>query len=170
MGHPFLLISILLCFFSKAYATENHWQLSLLNENMENGDASSIRIQTGDFLYGGLSLNYIHSSTVIQADERKTIYPLMIFMGLQYPSRLTPFIEGALDLPEVIFDEVFDDEENQIDLTDYYISSGLTLSINKSVSLSVFARKYVFKYQGATLNITNKVRTDSYGAGVTVRF
>ena len=170
MKKCFLLITTLLCLFNKAYATENDWQISLLNENMDMGDATSIRLHTGYFLYGGVSLNYIHSSTVIQDSDRRTIYPLMFFMGLKAPSKVTPFVEAGVDLPEVLFDEMFDNEENSIDLTDYYLASGLEIALSKELSLSFFAKKYVFKYQGATLNITNKVRTDSYGIGLTMHF
>lgn len=161
---------ILLCLFNNAYAKENDWQLSLHVENMENGNASSFRINTGDFLYGGLSLNYIDSDTAIQDRNRKTIYPVFLFMGIKYPAKFTPFFEAAVDLPEVIFDELFDDENNSIDLTDYYLSGGVDITISDRLTVSLFSRKYVFKYHETTLDNTIKVRANSYGAGITMRF
>ena len=167
-----LIYTILLfCCLHYAHASENDWQISIQAENLDIGEAASLRIHTGEYLYGGLSLNYIDADTVIQYNNRKTIYPLFLFMGLTYPAEISPFIEGGLDLPEAIFDEMFDnDEENSIDLTDYYVSGGLNFSLNERFSISVYAKKYVFKYQETTLTTTNKVRADSYGAGLTINF
>lgn len=137
---------------------------------MDNGEVASLRIRGGDYFYGGLSLNYIDSDTVIQYGNRKMIYPVFLFMGLKFPSKITPFVEAAVDLPEAIFDEIFDGEENSIDLTDYYLSGGLDLMLSDRFTISVYAKKYVFKYQDMTLFTTNKARTDSYGAGLTMHF
>ncbi|MDH5735288.1 MAG: hypothetical protein OEY87_04110 [Gammaproteobacteria bacterium] len=167
--HLFYSIMLLTC-LNTTYATENNGQVSLQGETLEHGKAASLRIHTGDYLYGGLSLNYINSDTVIQDGNRKTIYPLFLFMGLKYPSKITPFIEAAVDLPEAIIDEIFDNEENTIDLTDYYLSGGFDISLTDRFSISVYAKKYVFKYQETTWFTTSKVRTDSYGAGITLRF
>ena len=170
MKQRLLYIFMFLCCFSNTYASEDGWQLSLQGENLDHGEAASLRIHTGDYLYGGLSLNYIDSDTVIQQGNRNTIYPLFLFMGLKYPARITPFIEGALDLPEALIDEAVDDEENAIDLTDYYLSAGLEIAITEKYSLTVYAKKYVFKYHETILTSTQKVRMDSVGAGITVRF
>ena len=161
---------MLLCVFTIATAAENNWQLSVNGENMDTGEAASIAIQSRDYLYFGLSLNYINSSTAIQYNNRTTIYPLFIFMGLKAPTKIAPFIEGGLDLPEYIIDEALDDEENKIDLTDYYLAGGLNIEFNKKFALSVYARKYVFKYQETGLTTTNKVRLDSVGAALIMRF
>lgn len=155
--------------FQTAYA-EPSWQLALHADNMDEGEAVSLRLQTGDYLYGGLSINYIKSNRVIQVNDRKRIYPTFLFMGLKYPSKVTPFIEGAVDLPEAIFDELFDDDDNAIDLTDYYLSSGVQFPLGERVSLLLYARKYVFKYQQNSINDTRKVRADSFGAGLSIRF
>ena len=161
---------LFLCVCNIAHATDNGWQMSLHAENLDTGGTASIGIQTGDYLYGGLSLNYIHSSMVIQADNRKTIYPLFLYMGLKSPAKISPFIEAGVDLPETIVDEIFDDDENQIDLTDYYLAGGLNIAINRAYALSLYARKYVFKYHDTLLTETNKVRLDSVGAALIMRF
>lgn len=161
---------ILLCLVNTSFAEESDWLLSMHAENMGNGHAASVAMQTGEYLYGGLSLNYIRSSEVIQSDNRKTIYPLFLFMGLQYPSKFSPFIEAGADLPEVIFDEIFDNEQNALDLTDYYLSGGVNISLSDSYSLSLYTKRYEFKYHETALTTTNKVREDSYGLGLAMRF
>lgn len=165
--YPILLFSL----FSSAYAESPGWQLSLQAENMENGDAASVAIHTGEYLYGGMSLNYITSSHVIQSGNRQSIYPLFLFIGLRSPSPISPFIEAGADLPELIFDELFDDdEEDALDLTDYYLSGGLNITLSDSYSLSLYAKRYRFKYHETVLTNRQRVTADSYGAGLTLHF
>ncbi len=170
MRKSIFLTAILLYSITNAYASQDRLSTSFLVERLDDGNAASVRVQSGDLLYGGISINNIKSSSVIQTNDRKRIYPVFLFMGVQYPSRITPFAEAAVDLPEAIFDEIFDDEENKIDLTDYYLSAGFNIGLTRTVTLTLFARKYVFKYQDPTISSTSKVREDSYGAGVMFHF
>jgi len=170
MTQRLIYFILLLSLLNTTHAAETVGQVSIHGENLDIGDAASVAIQSGNYLYGGLSLNHISSDVVIQIDNRKTINPLYFFIGLKYTSKVSPFIEAGIDLPEALIDEIFDNEDNAIDLTDYYLSSGLNFSINKKFGISVYAKKYVFKYQAMSLFTTNKVRTDSYGASLVMRF
>lgn len=170
MKQHFLATTLLVFLTEHAIATENDWLISFHAESLDCGKAASLRMHTGEFLYGGMSLNYIDSCSVIQDRDRKTIYPFMLYMGLKYPAEFTPFIEAGVDFPELLFDEAFDDEDNSIDLTDYYITGGMEFSISERYSIVLYARKYVFKYHQSRLDISEKFRADSYGAGLTMHF
>ena len=81
MKRGLLYITVIFCLISNAYGAESNMRMSILGESIENGSASSLGIYLGDddfIFYGGLSLNYITSSKVIQRNSRKTIYPHLL--------------------------------------------------------------------------------------------
>ncbi len=173
MKRGLFCITMVLCLINNAYGTELKPRILILGESMENGTASSIGIYAGakDFIfYGGLSLNYITSSEVIQRNNRKTIYPIYFFAGLKGPWRLSPYIEAGVDLPEAIIDDLINHENEMEDQEDYYYSGGLKYSATDKVSFLLYAKRYNFKFRENIFLPTFKVRPRSYGVGVLIQF
>lgn len=170
MKHALFYIVMILCLISNAYGMESNMRISIFCESMENGSASSLGIYSGGNFYGGLSLNYITSSNVIQHSNRKTIYPIYLIMGFRAPWIISPYIEAGLDLPEALFDELVGDEDNSIDQTDYFYSGGLEFTVTDMLSFSLYAKKYKFKFRENPQAAISKSSPHSYGMGVTIRF
>ena len=173
MKHRLLYIAMILCLIGNAYgaeSAESDKRVSIRTESMENGSASTLGMYTDGIFYAGFSLNHIASSEVIQHSNRKTIYPIYLVIGFRAPWKISPYIEGGLDLPEAIIDEIFDDEDNSIDQTDYFFSAGLEFSLTDMFSLSLYAKKYRFKFREDSLARTTKISPKSYGIGVTLHF
>lgn len=165
-----IFISLVFCLISHARSNEPTVLMSIYNESMDNGSASSLAFTAGDLVYGGISFNHISSTTVIQYGNRKTIVPIYIFMGFRAPWKLSPYIEAGLDLPEAIIDDTINNEEDAINMTDYYYSGGLKFSIGSQFSVSLYAKKYNFIFRNNYLSPVIKTRPGSYGIGVTMHF
>ena len=162
---------MILCLMSNAYGNESDVRFSVSAESMENGTASSVGIYSGvGIFYGGVSLNYIESSKVIQWNNRKTILPIYFFVGLKARTKISPFIEAAIDLPEAFIDDLLNNEEESEAQADYYFSGGLEFKATEKVSFSVYAKKYNFIFRENIISPTMKTRPRSYGAGVSIRF
>lgn len=168
-----LYATMLMCLLNSAYAAGIKQQMLLSTESMENGTASSLGIYAAadDFIfYSGLSLSYIHSTKVIHRNNRKTIFPIYLFVGLKAPWKLSPYIEAAVDLPEAIIDDLFNSGGEVEGQVDYYYSAGLTFAATDRFSFLLYAKKYNFKYRETFFSPTYRVRPRSYGAGVLMRF
>jgi len=166
-----LLITVILCLVNTAYGQETSYHISLFAESMDNGSAATAGISAGsDVFYGGLSWSYIESSKVIQRDNRKSIHPIFLFMGLRVPMKLSPYIEVGIDLPEALIDNLLDNEEQSAAQADYYLSGGLRYKINKRVSFSLYAKKYHFIFRENIYAPTMKMRPRSYGFGMSILF
>jgi len=163
-------IIMFFCLINSAYGAEPDTRISILKESMEKGSVSSLGISAGEIFYAGLSLNYIESSTVIQYSNRKTIYPLYIFMGFRAPWKLSPYIELGADLPEALIEDLFDNKDDALNQIDYYYSAGLELFITDKFSLSLHAKKYNFIFQENYLAPISTSRQRSYGIGVIMHF
>lgn len=176
MKHVLFYITIFICLINNAYGTESNMHISIHGESMENGSASSIGLYSGGdgLFYGGLSLNYITSSTVIQYGNRKTIYPLYVFVGFKAPWKLSPFIEAGADLPEAIIEDLLDklddNEDKSASEIDFYYSGGLEFSVTDRFSFSLYAKKYNFIFRENYLAPISKVRPNSYGMRVIIDF
>ncbi len=171
MNFKLVLMAFIFCFINNAYANQPDIHITLLGESLEDGHSSTIRIHAGDdILYTGLSLSHIESSNVIQYDNRKTIHPIYFFVGLKAPTKLSPFLEAGIDLPEALIDDLLNNEEESESQADYYFSTGLVLAATDKVSFSVFAKKYHFIFRENIYAPTTKTRPHSYGVGVSFRF
>lgn len=170
MKRGLLYVTIFFCLINNAYGEESNTRISFLRETMENGSASTLGISSGGIFYAGFSLSYITSSTVIQHNNRTTIYPIYIFAGLRAPWKLSPYIELGGDLPEAIIDDLFQNEENAANEIDYYYSGGLEYSVTDKLSFSLHAKKYNFIFRENFLAPLSKSRQNSYGMGVTIHF
>ncbi len=169
--------SIAVCLFlffgfaSQVIADESSLRMLLLGESMENGEASSVAIVSdSDAVYGGLSLNYIHSSEIIGFSNRQTIYPVYVFFGLKAPFRFAPYVEVGFDLGDSLIDDLYNNGEDDESLVDYYYAGGFSLSLDSRTSLLFYARKYNLKFREDFLTPTVKNRPESYGMGLAVRF
>lgn len=170
MKNGILCLAMLLFFTSNAYGMEPDTRISIQRENMENGFSSSLGINTGGIFYGGASLNYITSSTVIQYNNRKTIYPVYLVIGLRAPWKISPYGEVGLDLPEAIFDEIFNSGNYGIDQTDYYFSGGVELLVTENFSFSLYAKQYQFIFRENNLAPISRASPGGYGAGIMFHF
>jgi len=146
------MILVTLCTFlliaGSAVGADSGMRLSLHVETLENGDATSLGINFGEeILYGGLSLNYIPSSKVIQYSRRQTIYPLYLFFGLKALWKYAPYVEAGFDIGDALIDDLYDFGDEEVDLVHYYSSGGILFPLNDKVSLSIFAKKYNFIYR-----------------------
>ncbi len=176
MKHALFYITIFFCLINNAFAMESDERILIHRESMENGSASSIGMYSGNdgIIYAGLSLNYITSSTVIQYDNRKTIYPLYVFVGVKAPWKLSPYIEAGADLPEAIIedllDELDDNENKSVSEIDFYYSGGLEFSVTDRFSFSLYAKKYNFIFRENYLAPISRARPNSYGMRVIIGF
>jgi len=171
MKFLFVCAVVFFCFAHSVYATEPNLRMTMLSESMEHGEASSVAIiSDADVVYGGLSLNYIHSSEIIGFDNRQTIYPVYVFFGLKAPFRFTPYIESGFDLGDSLIDDLYNNGEDEESLIDYYYAGGFSLSIDSRTSLQFFAKKYNLKFREYFMAPTVKNRPESYGVGLSVRF
>ena len=161
----------LICLNSFAYAAESGMRMTVVAESMENGEASSIAFSgDADVFYGGLSLNYIHSSKIIQYNNRQTIYPVYVFFGLKAPLKFTPYVEAGFDLGDALIDDLYNTGEDEDSLIDYYYAGGFSLSLDNRTSLQFYAKKYILRFRDYYLAPTIENRLESYGVGLSVRF
>ena len=170
MKHGLFYTIMIFCLINNAYGMESNERISISRENMEHGSAQSIGVYSEGIFYAGLSLNRIRSSTVIQHDNRKTIYPIYLALGFRAPWKLSPYIEAGFDLPEALFDELGDDEDNSLNQTDYFYSAGLEFSATEMFSVSLYAKQYVFKFRETLQAPISRSSPHSYGMGVIIRF
>ncbi len=162
---------VFFCITCSAYAAKPHLRMTMQAEAMEHGEASSVAIiSDADMVYGGLSLNYIHSSEIIGFDNRQTIYPVYVFFGLKMPLRFTPYAEVGFDLGDSFIDDLYNNGEDEESLIDYYYAGGFSLSIGPKLSLMFYAKKYNLKFREEFMAPTVKNRPESYGVGLSVRF
>lgn len=157
---------------NNAYAEESDVNILISGESLEDGNATSLGMYVGsDYFYGGLSLNYVKSSIVIQRSNRKTINPVYLFMGIKAPWKVSPYIEAGIDLPEALIDDLLDNnEDNGGAQADYYFSAGLIFPVNKTLSISLYAKKYYFKFRDTIYDPTTKVDQLGYGVGLSINF
>jgi len=155
-----------------AHGVETSMRISALGESIQNGSVLSLGLHTGtDYFYMGLSLNRIHSSTVIQRYNRTTIYPIYLTAGIKAPWKLAPYFEAGVDLPEAIIDDLLDNENNGGGAqADYYYSGGLVYSTTDSLSFSLYAKRYNFIFREDIYAPTFKTRPHGYGIGVSIRY
>lgn len=150
---------------------QSNTRFSISSETMEDGSATSVGITSGtDYFYGGLSLNYIESSEVIQHGNRKEIVPIYFFFGLRAPWKLSPYVEAGFDLPEAIIEDTLDHHNTEQDRVDYYYTGGLEYSANERYSVFLYAKRYNFIFRESSFSPLTKVRPSSYGIGLKVRF
>ncbi len=151
---------------------EADMNILISGESLENGHATSVGMYAGtDHFYGGLSLNYIKSSTVIQHGDRKEIYPIYFFMGIKGYGKVYPYLEMAIDLPEAMIDDLLgNNEDNGGTQADYYFSGGLLFSVNKTFSISLYAKQYYFKFRETIYGPTIKTEQFGYGVGLSINF
>ena len=171
MKYKLFFIAMIFCSINNAYGVEDDGlgRVVLHSENLETGSAASIGIYGGDIIYGGFNFSYITSTTILQRNNRSTIYPVYFTLGLRGPWKISPYIEAGVDVADFIIDEIFDDENDSIDETDYYFSGGLEFSVTDRVYLSAFVKEYSFIYKD---NFVPKVknRQRSYGGGIIILF
>lgn len=172
MKYGLFYITLVFCLVNNAYAKESNMNILISGESLENGNAASLGMYVGDdYFYGGLSLNYITSSTVIQRNNRKTIYPIYLFMGIKAPWKVSPYIEAGIDLPEALIDDLLDNnEENGGAQADYYFSGGLLFSATKTLSISLYAKQYHFTFRENIYAPTTKTDQLGYGVGLSISF
>lgn len=171
MKYRLSCIILFSCLLNTAYGMDQDVYLSISGESLQDGSASGIGIYVGsDIFYGGFSFNRIQSSRVIQRDNRKVIYPVYLFMGLQAPARLSPYIEAAIDFPEAVIDDLLNNEELSKAQADYYYSAGLRYRLDEKISFSLYARKYYFIYREDIYSPTIETRPESYGLSLSIRF
>lgn len=152
---------------------ESEFRYILRHESLENGGhASSIGIESvvADFFYGGLSLNYITSDSVIQSSSRRTIVPMYAYIGMKAPWRITPYAEFGLDLPEAIIDDTFNSEKDAINEMDYYVAGGIELHLSRSLSVSVYMKQYHFIFRQDYTSPLSKAIHDSQGVNLSFHF
>ncbi len=160
-----LLISI------NAYAADSHFRLTASCEAMRDGNAATIgALAWFDIGYVGLSLNRIDSSRPIQWGDRKTIYPIYLYLGVKAPWRIAPYAELGIDLAEAMIDDLLDETAEGKSRTDTYLAGGLTFTYQDKLSLSLYAKQYNFIYQerSASPAITN--RQSGLGARLSYAF
>ena len=164
-----LLIAI--CMGNLVHAAESDFYMTMSLESIEHGSAASLSATAGsEVFYGGISLNRIESSRVIQRFNRKIIYPVYLFMGLQVPGPVSPYIEGAIDLPEAIIDDLLDNDENSKAQADYYYSVGVRFRYSNKISYAIYAKKYYFIFREGVNEPTMEKRPESYGVGLSLAF
>lgn len=169
-----LLYITTLFFISISNAAASNTSLSINYESLDEGYATSVGMfsNTDKIFYGGLSLNHINLSTVIQSNNRTTIYPLYFIIGVKAPWKISPYIEFGADLPETIFDEYIqkNEDEDPRNEIDYFFSGGVSLSFSDKFSLVLYAKRYNFIFRENYLAPLNTVSVTSYGAGLTFHF
>lgn len=166
-----IFVLMIFCLVNNASGEESGARISVHGESMENGTASSIAIAGGsDIIYGGISLNHIQSSKVIQYGNRKEIYPIYVFFGFQAPWRIAPYIEAGFDLGDSLINDLYGNQDDDTDLVDHYYAGGLIYSVTDTLSFSVYAKKYKFEFREFYSAPTEKVRPESHGIGVSFRF
>lgn len=173
--YKLLILALCICLAGPVYGEEAGQDISFLAESIENGEALSLSTGsssgTGKIVYGGVSLNYIHSSTAITYGDRKTIYPIYVFFGLKGPWKISPYIEGGIDLLDIVLDDLFSTEEKDSGVgIDYYYAGGLKLSVTNEFTVSVYAKEYVFKFEEELTRRQARLSPSSYGVGVSFHF
>lgn len=172
MKNTLFYIAIILS-FTNNYALASTTDISVFHESLkDDGSVTSIGIFSSgsNVLYAGVSLNYIDSTQVIQRNNRKTIYPLYLVIGLKAPWKISPYLEFAADLPEVLVDEYIHHEDDSINEIDYYYSAGITFSTTDKISFSMYAKRYNFIFRDTYLDPFSKTRLNSYGVGIKIKF
>lgn len=139
---------------------------------MENGSVSTLGIydDSDGNSYTGISLSHITSSTIIQDSNRRTIDPIYLVAGFKPRWKLAPYIEIGADLPEMIIDEIFNNEDIAPSEIDFYYSCGLEYSATDRISFSLYAKKYKFIFRESSLAPITKIKPVSYGVGLIIRF
>jgi hypothetical protein len=170
MKHIVFYITMIFCLMNNVNAANFNTRISLFSENLETGSALVVGMSSEGTYYGGFSLSHIQSSTIIQYNNRKNIYPVYVFVGARAPWKLSPYVELGLDLAELIIDELFHDHTDAVNQIDYYFSVGLEMSVTDSISLSVYAKNYTFIFrENISAPIVNS-KINSSGVGIKIRF
>ena len=165
------ILFLSLSLFNNVYSAEADFRYFVSAESLENGKATIVGMRAGDeIFYGGLSLSHIKSTEVIQYDGRKSITPLYLFLGLKANMKISPFIETGMDLPEAIIDDLLNNEEKSEAQADYYFSTGIYFEASKTTVVSLYAKKYNFKYRETILSPTIKNRPSAYGISLQIKF
>ncbi len=107
----------------------------------------------------GISLNVIESTIPLERYNRNEIYPVYLFSNIAIDYPVSPFLEFGIDLGDFIWDKLTDGDASDVDL---YYSYGLTLTIEKSVSISFYHKTYDLyfneiydaAFQNVTLDLT----------------
>ena len=171
MKHFIIGAIVLFCLSHHAYATEPNLRMTVQSETLENGEASSVAmVSDAGMVYGGLSLNYIHSSEIIGFNNRQTIYPVYVFFGLKAPLMVTPYVEAGFDLGDALIDDLYNNGEDEESLIDYYYAGGLSFSLDHRISLLIYAKKYNLKFREYFMAPTVKNRPETYGVGLSMQF
>lgn len=173
MKKQFFCFVLAWCLLTNAYGVETGMRWSLQGESMEDGSTASLGFfsEAEGMVYGGVSINYIDSSSVIQHSNRKIIYPVYFVLGVKAPWVVSPFLELGMDLPEMIFDELFNNENVNENEIDYFFSAGAEIQINEEISVSFYAKRYNFYFREDIFNSPLiKNRQNSYGVGIIRRF
>lgn len=173
--YKLLIFALYIGLIGPVYGEDSGQDISFLAENIENGEALSLSTGSssgaGNIVYAGVSLNYINSSTAITYGDRKTIYPVYVFFGLKGPWKISPYIEGGIDLLDIVLDDLFSSDEKDSGVgIDYYYALGLKFSVTNQFTVSVYAKEYVFKFEEELTRRQVRLSPGGYGVGVTFHF
>ena len=175
LKHGVMLWFGLACLIDSAYGSDDAaWCMTMQAESTEKGSASSLRVSTDLHALGyiGISLNRITSSTPIQIGNRTSIYPVYFFGGLNAPWQVSPFVELGTDLVDQLFDHLdgsADDTEKD-DEVDTYLAGGVRYAVSPRLGISLYAKRYFFKYRSVSTAPLSKSFQNGIGLGVSLRF
>lgn len=87
----------------------------------------------------GISINHISSNQALAINNRDYINPMYVFVNYSLNYTVSPFIEAGFDLGDHLINDTFDRDQQD---RDAYYALGLSLKLNKSLSLAAYYKKY----------------------------
>ena len=137
-----LLTSILLLISLNAYSLEVRLNSEASGSNTANGvsflDTLSGNKSKEVFKYG-MSINHISSGLAVARNGRTYINPVYLFANFSLNYAISPFFEAGVDLGDKFINDLVDGDNRDVD---FYYQFGLSLNIDKTLSLSAYYRYY----------------------------
>jgi hypothetical protein len=162
------------CLINSAYGDVSKGSMIARAESIKHGTAYTIGVSSDIKAIGyiGLSFNHITSSRPIQIDNRKDIYPLYLFAGLNAPWKISPYIEAGTDLIDEMFVRLDSsvDESKKRDEVDYYYAGGLRFLVTERIGVSLYTKKYAFKFRSDPAAPLIKSNQRGYGLEAWIYF